>query len=207
MKTIGKRLLSIFALVALTVCLTEHSEAAMLFTISQGGGNVVVSGSGSINTGGLTLAANGDSGDFLDSSIATLLIGSPVSIPIDRIYNGGGLTGPSNFGSGINYSADSGTGNYMGIAGDFSSLGDHVLLVPFNYVSGAPLAGTSTFNNQTFVTLGIIPGTYVYTWGSGANADSLTINAVPEPSIWALLGVGAGVLGVSVLRRLQVRCV
>ena len=32
-----------------------------------------------------------------------------------------------------------------------------------------------TFNNATFASLGFTPGTYIYTWGKGGTADSLTI--------------------------------
>jgi hypothetical protein len=51
-----------------------------------------------------------------------------------------------------------------------------VLFVPNGYVSDSPLSDTSTYDNQTFVTLGATPGTYVWTWGSGADADSFTLD-------------------------------
>ncbi len=59
--------------------------------------------------------------------------------------------------------------------------------------------GTATWNNQTFASFGATPGTYVWTWGSGANAGSFTLNiggtaAVPEPSSLALLVLPLGLL-------------
>ena len=46
------------------------------------------------------------------------------------------------------------------------------------------------------VRLGLKPGTYTYYWGSGADADSFTLNiGVPELSPVLLLGVGRGELG------------
>ena len=57
------------------------------------------------------------------------------------------------------------------------------LVVPLGYVSGAPLLDTSTYNNSTFASLGITPGTYTWTWGSGVDADSFIINAGPTGSV------------------------
>jgi hypothetical protein len=38
----------------------------------------------------------------------------------------------------------------------------------------------------------LTPGKYVYTWGSGPDADSLTVDigSVPEPSTWAMMLLG-----------------
>jgi hypothetical protein len=46
-----------------------------------------------------------------------------------------------------------------------------VLIVETGYVSGTPLSDTTIYFNQTFNTLGVTPGTYVWTWAS----DSFTL--------------------------------
>jgi hypothetical protein len=82
---------------------------------------------------------------------------------------------------------------------------------PDGYVSGDPLSDASVYSDQTFATLGIVEGTYIYRFGAGADADSLTVQigpAVPEPATWALLAVGFASLGLSrhmFCRRLRLR--
>jgi hypothetical protein len=56
-------------------------------------------------------------------------------------------------------------------------------------MSGSPLSDTSTYDNATFASLGVTPGTYEWTWGAGVN-QNFTLNAtVPGPI------VGAGLPG------------
>ena len=48
---------------------------------------------------------------------------------------------------------------YVGIEGQGFGIG--LLFVPQGYVSGAALSDSMTFNNATFASLGVTPGTYV----------------------------------------------
>jgi len=57
-----------------------------------------------------------------------------------------------------------------------------MLSVPTGYVSGTALANSATYSGQTFVTLGVTPGTYVWKWGTGAN-QNFTLQIPPTPSI------------------------
>jgi hypothetical protein len=67
------------------------------------------------------------------------------------------------------------------------------LVVPEGYVSGSQLSDTDTYFDETIAQLGLAPGIYNYTWGSGATADSLTINigVVPEPASVAVVAIPA----------------
>ena len=71
--------------------------------------------------------------------------------------------------------------------------------MPRDYVSDSPLSGASTWDNQTFASLGVTPGVYEWTWGTGANQNfTLDIGvtpAVPEPSTWAMMLFGFAGLG------------
>ena len=72
------------------------------------------------------------------------------------------------------------------------------LILPAGYVSGNTLSDGATWNSASFSSLGATPGIYVWKWGSGAHADSFTLDigsAIPEPSTWALMALGFAGLG------------
>ena len=53
-------------------------------------------------------------------------------------------------------------------------------------------------DGQTFSSLGATPGTYEWTWGSGANQNFTLVvgaGAIPEPSTWAMMLLGFAGLG------------
>src|SRR5205814_10344200 len=96
-----------------------------------------------------------------------------------RVYAGGGgggvgmykgITGPSRFGSGGIFGTTTSSGDPVG-----TRISDMTLGVPHGYVSGATLSDSMTFNNATFASLGVTPGTYVWTWGTGLENQDFTL--------------------------------
>ena len=90
------------------------------------------------------------------------------------------MSGPASFGTGVASLATSGTGAGVGMNRAASAFG-----VPIGYVANTPLGiSTATWSGQTLASLGITPGTYVWTWGAGPTADSFTliVNAPPAPA-------------------------
>jgi hypothetical protein len=78
------------------------------------------------------------------------------------------------------------------------------LLCQGSYISGTSLMDSSTYDNQTFASLGVTPGTYVWTWGSPAADDTFTLDiptGVPKPSSIALLALPLGLLMLLTARR------
>ncbi len=177
-------------------------EAGYVVTLQETGGNVVATGSGPIDLTGLSFAFSG----IAESAMASGIGGIVTGVGAIDVYMG--FTGPTNFGSGDLILADSGSGGLTAIDGT-----DDQLAVPSGYVSGDPLSDTATYLGQTFLSLGVIPGTYEWSWGTGPNQNIMLIipgsTAVPEPASAALLGTAlAGLLLAGTIRRATrgVRC-
>ena len=182
------------ALVALTmgaVALgSARSEAGIIISVEQVGSNVEMVGSGSANLTALTLGPQAQDVALVIPNEEALIVGSTATADFDD-YEGisnGGVLGP-----GGPTLADSGTGLHFGL----DSFGPNLplLQVPGGYVSGTALSSSSTYDNTTIAGLGLTPGTYVYSWGSGPTADSMTIQvgpaAVPEPASLVSMGTAA----------------
>jgi hypothetical protein len=161
---------SILTLVSmLGVGITQSARANIIATIDQVGTNVVGTGSGTIDLAGLTFVEPA----FLVAGVNPLIAAfNTANGPID-IYSG--VRGPRSFGGGFGFFiANSSSGDVVSIYG-FAGM----LRVPQGYLTGNPLSGSFTFNNATFASLGITPGTYTWTWGTGAHADSFTLQIGP----------------------------
>ena len=170
------------------------ARAAYIVTFNEVGPNVVADGGGSINLTGLTSFSPLGLHGFVDPLFGEEVTG-PATIGTTGTYRG--ASGPTSFGPGIGGLADSGSGDLVGF-GIFIFGPPPVIAVPIDYQSGAPLVDSSTYLNASFASLGLTPGTYVYTWSS----DSFTVqigSAVPEPASLALLG--SGLLGLLAARR------
>ena len=79
------------------------------------------------------------------------------------------------------------------------------ILVPHGYMSNIPLFDSAIYDNATFSSLSVTPGTYEWIWGTGANQNfTLQIGAAKVPdtgSTLAFLALGlAALLGASRVR-------
>ena len=175
------------------MALALSANAAITINISQVGPDVVVTGSGSVNTAGLTLQATSAFGPSMYTLFGVLFAGTSNGVSTD-FWSGASLAG-SSFGSGPIAIPSTGTGDRLGVYQTWVAL-------PNGYVSGTPLSASSTFSNTTLNELGLNVGSSVWSWGSGPTADSLTLNvtAVPEPHQYAMLA-GLGLVGMGLWRR------
>jgi VPDSG-CTERM motif len=148
------------------------TQAGYIVTLQEVGSNVVATGSGAIDLTDL-IDGSGNKVSYMDPFNGSILTGPATLTSIDEYRS---VHGPANFGTHPGTeNADSGSGDLVGIVNAF------FLDVPSGYMSGNPLSGSSTYDSATFGTLGVTPGTYVWTWGTGEHADSFTLIAsVPD---------------------------
>jgi hypothetical protein len=135
------------------------------------GGDVVVTGAGKLNVGAWTLVSedvslegtvNGDESIAVGPNALSDLYGTPVN-----------FSGPTSIGPGLSaIVADAGSGHTFGLA-----FGVPALVARVNALSDPTYNGSSTWLGETLGSLGVTPGSYRWTWGSGATADSFTLHA------------------------------
>ena len=192
MRRLVKTRLASSTVLAMAAGISGHAKAALIFTFQEQGSDVVATGSGSVDLAGLSRSGE----DILSASGVSAQNGVAGVAGTVAVYTG--IAGPDSFGPGGPVVASSGGGDAVAINGSDGFLG-----VPLGYVSGAALSSSMEFVGQTFASIGLTPGKYVWNWGSGVNADSFTVQigprAIPEPA--SMLAVGAGLLGLRAVRR------
>jgi hypothetical protein len=196
MKALTKKLLPLTVLtIAVTSLFSVQPAQAYTVRLKEVGANVVANGSGAINLTGLTFIISGDDNPGIVPFLGVISTG-PFASNLD-VYKG--FTGPMDFGSGDGALPNAAIGDFVGISGVGLEL-----FVPLNYISGAALSDSMTFNSATFATLGVTPGTYVWSWGTGLPNQNFTLiigaAGVPDGGSTVSL-LGFGLLGLVALRR------
>ena len=180
-----------FAAVTASLFAIRPAQANYIVTLQQVGPNVVATGMGKINLNGLTPQPRGVSASLIQPSLGDIVTGHAANCDVWGFT----ITGPSNFGMGTGELQDNGTGDIVGML--FNGGNKPSLVVPVAY-NGTDLSNSRTFSDATFASLGVTPGTYVWTWGNGLPSQSFTLQigslggpGVPDSgSTVSLLGFG-----------------
>jgi hypothetical protein len=183
-----------FTAVTASLFSVRPAQAGYIVTLQEVGSNVVATGSGAIDLTGLTFEGQAFVATAIVPDFGIITTGASA---VGDLYTGP-ITGPSSFGSSFITFANSGIGDLVSIFGLASQLS-----VPDNYVSGSALSDSATYNNATFSSLFVTPGTHVWTWGAGANQNfTLVIGAAGAPDGGSTVSLlGCALLGLAALRR------
>jgi len=197
MKTLPKILLALTA-VAVTSLFSVQPAQAYSVTLEQIGANVVGTGSGALNFIDLNFNSFLHTNAQINPSGGTILTGLQDQVFSEDIYTES-ITGPTSFGSGGLTNASSGSGFLVGINGALDQV-----FIPGGITTNQPLPGSATWNNATFASLGLTPGTYTWTWGTGLPNQNYTLiiggAGVPDGGSTVSL-LGYALLGLAALRR------
>jgi len=195
----GPKLKTIFVACALLLAGNVGASASpYVVTLQEVGPNVVATGSGQLNFTGLTFLDATDAivvPGFMNPPIGLIVTGAPSTATDYFDPTGTTFSGPNNFGSGFG-TASSGSGDTVGL----SALGMGII-VPSGYVSDTALSDSSTYALENFVLLGVTPGTYKWTWGTGADQSFTLEIGTPLPAALPLFATGLGGLGLLGWRR------
>ena len=182
-----KRVAGAAAVVA-GVALGSGAQAAVIWTFEESGGDVVSSHSGSLDIAGLSVFGSGFSETSMISGRAAVLSGG---LNTD-VYSG--LVGPASFGTAVTKTIGAGSGSVFGIVGDVG-----ILVVDAGYASGAAISGALNFAGESFASLGMTQGTFVFSLPN----DTVTVQIGPTPAAVPL--PAGGLLLASALAALGLR--
>ena len=182
----------------------SQADAQLVTDCVESGGDLVCTTTGSVNITGQTFSGNPDSLPVLNPSDAGFQIfttGAATSADSYAVLDDPNFSEPAAFGANGFHLATSSSGAPAGMLAN-------IVAVPVGYVSGAALpVSTATWANESIASLGLIPGSYVWSWGTGPTAGSATLNIIgspiPEPTSLALFAISLGTIvsGPTSLRR------
>ncbi|BEU95062.1 IPTL-CTERM sorting domain-containing protein [Acidovorax sp. DW039] len=163
------------AILAVTLAIFGiQAHAVYSITAAQVGSNVVINGSGSIDTTGMTLIptssavpCNGSgTGTLGDNSLCLGPLGPRIRVETILTPQFHQLTG------GVHTDSDSATGDPL-------IINDERIYLPLGFISGVSFSNTTTFNNKTIAGLGLTPGSQTFTLTSG---DTIVFTVVTPPA-------------------------
>ncbi len=173
-------------------CLIRPAQAAVTMVMQEVEGGILLSGSGSFAEPVTYDTPYNPFEMGIMPYDAIAVIGGGLAYFLGEGFSGPNRLGPSDW----EWIATDVSGDQFGI------YGAQGIVAPSDYIWGTYLSGTAFFANLSFAGLTLTPGTYVWTWNvAGGGTDSLTLQIIPEPTQWALVGVGLVGLGLVASRK------
>ncbi|MAS94017.1 MAG: hypothetical protein CMO55_12550 [Verrucomicrobiales bacterium] len=186
--SVSSRYYSRLLLAILFSPLLPAANAGVTVTVQETINGVSISASGSLNLSGLTRETNVFYAEPRIRPLEPDFTLGPASEMVEdvgdtyRVSDGDSIITPGTFGTGAPTTATSGTGSVFGLS---LGVNPKLIQVPDDYTSGSPIIATARFDGATIASLGMTPGTYVWSWGSGGTAESITmyIGQSPPPVV------------------------
>ncbi|MGB7327858.1 MAG: hypothetical protein WBD31_23485 [Rubripirellula sp.] len=165
---------NIFAAVLVFACFcVSTTQAAIVVQMRETAGDVVFTYGGSLDLSGVGSPGLSFSFGGITPSSADLSLASPSGTETE--FYRSAIASSSIFGTG-------GRAPASVFQGDPFSVSGSDITTPRNYVSGSPIAGSFSFQGQTFNSLGINNLASPFVWTVKGSGDTITLTAVPEPS-------------------------
>jgi hypothetical protein len=160
---------------AVILAVSATARGDFIIEVSQEGHRVHATGYGHLNTTALGSPKTVDKVEpAVDPSMGLVNIGPARNVDIYFLS-----LAPVRFGTGSSTLAHSSGGREPVGIGGFLHVNPETtlpgLIVPHGYVSGRPLFARATWDDTTIEELGMAPGVYTWTWGSGKNEDHLIL--------------------------------
>lgn len=151
---------------------------ALLFTIQESAGSVIISGSGTLDISGFT--DFGSAGAINPGASGQgFYIASAMGTPNVNSFRDNLMSlGPDNIGTGTTFTF---ANVYDGDSDPFGyGINTNIVILPTGY-SGQSLNGVTTITGQTFSSIGLTPGTYTWTATNGDYIETIVLGE-PEPT-------------------------
>jgi fibronectin-binding autotransporter adhesin len=164
------------ALFSLLLLVPNDARAQFLIQAWEVGGNVQAVGYGAISTDGTSVV---DTAIWFGTTWPALRGFSVGSEALAEVRTFSGLA-PASLGPG-GRSVGIGCGDVIGTF----KISRNNLYVPIGYTSGTFLGGTAVFSGQSFASLGLNTGDYVWSWGPATNQTlTLRVGTTPVGAYW-----------------------
>ncbi len=191
--------LGAIAVVAVMVLVPGMANASVLINVTQSGGNVDVTATGSLDLTGATFNHSQPYSTGIIPGGSNWYVALGTSPGMDW-YDLTSVMLPYGT-SGTYFTSSSTSGDAISIWG-FSG-GQPQVGVTTGYTSGTAISADMTIAGQTIAGMTLIPGTYTFTIPSDTIVLQIAGASVPEPSTWTMMLSSFGAFGLAGYRRLR----